>query len=143
MWGNCKTYWLGNNEVDSLRSPQAWPIEWTCHQDNWVETEKVISNIVFFCHVEVRWGYYGKLETDIWSKGDSYFGGYDEVDIFRIPQVWPIRWANSQEIWLETGKVFPILSFLISIKKLCVVMKREKNVNNFFNLFPNFFEMGS
>ena len=73
--------------------------------------QKLLKNIVFFRQDEVRWHYYGKLETDMWSEGDSYFGGYVEVDIFRKPLVWPIRWAHSQEIWLETEKVIPNIVF--------------------------------
>ena len=111
MWSKDDPWYWGNVEGDNIKKPHAWAIEWTHHQDNWIETEKGISNIVFFCHVEVRWGYYDKLETDMWSKGDSYFEGYDEVDSSRIPLAFQIRWTHSQEIWLETEKVIPNIVF--------------------------------
>ena len=111
MWSKDEPWSWGIVEAIIFREPQAWPIEWTHHQDIWIETEKVIRNIVFFCHVKVRWGYCGKLETDMWSKGDSYFGGYDEVDSSRIPPAWPIRWTHSQGIWLETEKGIPNIVF--------------------------------
>ena len=105
MWSKDDPWFWGNLEVGIFRKPQVKLTQCAHHQDNWTKTAKVIKNIVFFCQDELRWHYYGKIETDMWSEGDSYFGGYVEVDIFRKTQVWKIRWTHFQDIRIDIESV--------------------------------------